>query len=270
MRDIAAAAIEQAVRDLCIEANRHLPGDIRRAVQEAAGPGKYAAGGTSCGIWRRIWTLRMSCACPSARIPAWRWCSPGWGRRRISPAACCGMQSTAVWRGVYRGASALLGGKRPAAQGKHGGDNTPAVLHVELVEGDRLELTVAPKGFGSENMSRFSCSPRRLTGSGCSAASCRPRARRGSNPVRPWSWAWESAGISSYARRWRNRRFAGPWTGRTPTRIMPKWNGTPVGQCPGHRGLRASAVPRPALVWPLRPIPPTLRVCRSRSMSDAM
>ena len=37
MRDIAAAAIEQAVRDLCIEANRHLPGDIRRAVQEAAG-----------------------------------------------------------------------------------------------------------------------------------------------------------------------------------------------------------------------------------------
>ena len=33
------------------------------------------------------------------------------------------------------------------------GDNTPAVLHVRLVEGDRLKLTVAPKGFGSENMS---------------------------------------------------------------------------------------------------------------------
>ena len=34
------------------------------------------------------------------------------------------------------------------------GDNTPAVLHLRLVEGDGLELTVAPKGFGSENMSR--------------------------------------------------------------------------------------------------------------------
>ena len=33
------------------------------------------------------------------------------------------------------------------------GDNTPAVIHYELVPGDRLEITVAPKGFGSENMS---------------------------------------------------------------------------------------------------------------------
>ena len=35
------------------------------------------------------------------------------------------------------------------------GDNTPAVLHVRLVAGDHLSLTVSPKGFGSENMSRL-------------------------------------------------------------------------------------------------------------------
>ena len=35
------------------------------------------------------------------------------------------------------------------------GDNTPAVLYTELVPGDRVEITVAPKGFGSENMSRI-------------------------------------------------------------------------------------------------------------------
>ncbi len=35
------------------------------------------------------------------------------------------------------------------------GNNTPAVLHVTLTEGDALELMVAPKGFGSENMSRI-------------------------------------------------------------------------------------------------------------------
>lgn len=35
------------------------------------------------------------------------------------------------------------------------GDNTPAVLHLRLVPGDRLRLTVSPKGFGSENMSRL-------------------------------------------------------------------------------------------------------------------
>lgn len=33
------------------------------------------------------------------------------------------------------------------------GDNTPAVIHYQLVPGDRLKITVAPKGFGSENMS---------------------------------------------------------------------------------------------------------------------
>ncbi len=34
-------------------------------------------------------------------------------------------------------------------------DNTPGVIHYEIVPGDQLEITVAPKGFGSENMSRI-------------------------------------------------------------------------------------------------------------------
>lgn len=35
------------------------------------------------------------------------------------------------------------------------GDNTPAVIHYDIVLGDKLKLTLAPKGFGSENMSRI-------------------------------------------------------------------------------------------------------------------
>ncbi len=34
-------------------------------------------------------------------------------------------------------------------------DNTPAVIHTEIVEGEKVKITVAPKGFGSENMSRL-------------------------------------------------------------------------------------------------------------------
>lgn len=34
-------------------------------------------------------------------------------------------------------------------------DNTPAIIHYNIVEGDRINITVAPKGFGSENMSRI-------------------------------------------------------------------------------------------------------------------
>ena len=34
------------------------------------------------------------------------------------------------------------------------GDNTPAIIHYDIVPGDQLEITIAPKGFGSENMSK--------------------------------------------------------------------------------------------------------------------
>ncbi|WP_033164203.1 fumarate hydratase [Clostridium sp. KNHs205] len=34
-------------------------------------------------------------------------------------------------------------------------DNTPGIIHYEITQGDKIELTVAPKGFGSENMSRI-------------------------------------------------------------------------------------------------------------------
>jgi len=39
------------------------------------------------------------------------------------------------------------------------GDNTPARIHVDIVPGDRVKITVAPKGFGSENMSRIQMFP---------------------------------------------------------------------------------------------------------------
>lgn len=35
------------------------------------------------------------------------------------------------------------------------GDNTPAVIHYDIVSGDGIKITIAPKGFGSENMSRI-------------------------------------------------------------------------------------------------------------------
>ena len=38
---------------------------------------------------------------------------------------------------------------------KNTGDNTPAVIHTDIVPGNKIEITVAPKGFGSENMSKI-------------------------------------------------------------------------------------------------------------------
>lgn len=41
----------------------------------------------------------------------------------------------------------------PLYDRKNTGNNTPAVIHTRIIEGDKIELKVAPKGFGSENMS---------------------------------------------------------------------------------------------------------------------
>ncbi len=38
---------------------------------------------------------------------------------------------------------------------KNTNDNTPAIIHYDIVEGDKIEITLAPKGFGSENMSKI-------------------------------------------------------------------------------------------------------------------
>ena len=38
---------------------------------------------------------------------------------------------------------------------KNTGDNTPAIIHYDIKDGDRVKITVAPKGFGSENMSKI-------------------------------------------------------------------------------------------------------------------
>ena len=44
---------------------------------------------------------------------------------------------------------------RPFSARKNTGDNTPAVIHTDIVPGDKLKITVLPKGGGAENMSRL-------------------------------------------------------------------------------------------------------------------
>ncbi len=67
-----------------------------------------------------------------------------------------GLFSDAVDEGVRRGyvdGLLRLSVVRDPLRRVNTGDNTPAMLSIRLVEGDRIRITVAPKGFGSENMS---------------------------------------------------------------------------------------------------------------------
>jgi fumarate hydratase subunit alpha len=64
-------------------------------------------------------------------------------------------------------------------------DNTPAVLHLRLVPGDRLSLTVAPKGAGSENMTTLQMLKPSCTQEQVEAAIVEAVSRAGSNPCPP-------------------------------------------------------------------------------------
>jgi fumarate hydratase class I len=67
------------------------------------------------------------------------------------------MVNTAVHRAYTDPLNPLRGSivSDPAGERRNTGDNTPAVIHTEIVPGDRVEITVAAKGGGSENKSRF-------------------------------------------------------------------------------------------------------------------
>lgn len=155
MRDITVQEIEQAVREMCIEANRHLPGDVCLAVREA---GKRETAPLARDIMQDL--CDNIDAAEEIGLPVCQDTGMAVVFVRLGQEVHItgGLLSDAVNRGVARGYTEGL--LRCSVVGDplrrvNTGDNTPAVLHVTLTEGDKLELTVAPKGFGSENMSRI-------------------------------------------------------------------------------------------------------------------
>lgn len=153
MRCITAADIEETVRNLCIEANRRLPGDVEAAVRQA--------GEVEDGLAREIMQDLADNidAAETLRLPVCQDTGMAVVFVELGQEVHItgGLLEEAVNRGVARGyTEGLLRCSVVADPLRRGntGDNTPAILHLRVTAGDRLEIMVAPKGFGSENMSR--------------------------------------------------------------------------------------------------------------------
>ena len=154
MREIQAAAITETIRNLCIEANRDLPQDVACALHAAAAEEPWAPARDLLDILVQnegiAWEQRMP-ICQDTGM-AIVFAEVG------QDAHIVGGFEEAVHEGVRQGyVEGLL---RKSVVGDplrrvNTGDNTPAILHTRLVPGDQVKLTVAPKGFGSENMSRL-------------------------------------------------------------------------------------------------------------------
>lgn len=152
MREIPAAAIEDAVRQLCIDANLHLPGDVCRAVREAAGR-------ESKPLAREIMADLAGNldAAEELHLPVCQ--DTGMAVVFIDLGQDCHITGGALEDAVNAGVAAgyTEGYLRKSMVSDplrrvNTEDNTPAVLHLRLVPGNQMSITVAPKGAGSENM----------------------------------------------------------------------------------------------------------------------
>lgn len=154
MREISADQITQAVRRLCIEANRVLPKDLEQCIKRAEGQETSPLGRSILHDLGENMTAARERKLPVCQDTGMAVVFAEIGQEvHIS-----GSFEEAVNEGVRQGYTQGLlrcSVVEDPLRRKNTGDNTPAVLHTRLVPGDAVEITVAPKGFGSENMSRL-------------------------------------------------------------------------------------------------------------------
>ena len=154
MRAINAEEISQVVRDLCIEANYHLPSDIKKAIAgcKACEPFDIAR-----NILDRIEENYQ--IADEDNVPICQDTGLACVFLEIGQDVHIeGNLKDAVDEGVRRGYTEGFLRKscvKDPIDRVNTGDNTPAVIYYDIVPGDRVKITVAPKGFGSENMSQI-------------------------------------------------------------------------------------------------------------------
>lgn len=155
MREINVSEVTQAVREMCIEANKRLPEDLTQCISACAGCENQEL---PQGIMQDL--LDNLDAAKELDIPVCQDTGMAVIFAEVGQEVhfTGGDFEAAIHEGVRRGYTEGL--LRCSVVGDplnriNTGDNTPAVLHTRIVPGDQVALTVAPKGFGSENMSRL-------------------------------------------------------------------------------------------------------------------
>jgi hydro-lyases, Fe-S type, tartrate/fumarate subfamily, alpha region len=155
MRMIKAAEITEVVRALCIKANKILPDDLAERINFCSGCETSALGKSIFEDMKANMEAAKELDIPVCQDTGMAVVFAEIGQEVHIEG---GLFEDAVNRGVHEGYTEGL--LRCSVVGDplrrvNTGDNTPAVIHTRLVAGDRIRLTVAPKGFGSENMSRL-------------------------------------------------------------------------------------------------------------------
>ena len=154
MRNLHTDIIIETVKDMCISANLYLAEDMEKSLRRAA---EIEDGKLGKKIMNQL-IENMEIAAEE-RIPICQ--DTGMAVFFVNVGQDLNIEgmnlSDAINEGVRQGYTEGYLRKsvvRDPLIRENTKDNTPAIIHYDIVPGDKLEITIAPKGFGSENMSR--------------------------------------------------------------------------------------------------------------------
>ncbi len=154
MRTIQVSEITENIKEMCIEANHYLTPDMKAALENAAQKETGEVGRSVLSQLMQNLEIADTDQIPICQDTGMAVVFVKVGQEVHFEG---GSLEDAIHEGVRRGYQE--GYLRKSVVGdpllrENTKDNTPAIIHYQIVPGDRVRLTVAPKGFGSENMSR--------------------------------------------------------------------------------------------------------------------
>ena len=154
MRTIEVAVITDNIREMCIEANHFLTQDMKEALKSSSLQEKSPVGKKILEQLQENMQIAGADMIPICQDTGMAVIFMEIGQEVHFEG---GVLEDAINEGVRRGY--VEGFLRKSVVGDpiqrvNTNDNTPAIIHYNIVPGDSVRITVAPKGFGSENMSR--------------------------------------------------------------------------------------------------------------------
>jgi fumarate hydratase subunit alpha len=154
MREINAQDITAQVKRLCMEANSYLPEDIKEKITASEQAEPWALAKNILGIIRENYLIAEDAYVPVCQDTGVACVFIEMGQ----DVHVNGNLEEAIHEGVRQGYTEGCLRKsvvRDPLDRVNTTDNTPAMIYYDIVPGDGFKLTVAPKGFGSENMSQI-------------------------------------------------------------------------------------------------------------------
>ncbi len=155
IRTVEVEEITENIREMCIEANHFLAPDMGRALSRAAASEKSPLGRRILGQLEENLEIAAEEMIPICQDTGMAVVFIEAGQDvHLKGGSLEDAVNEGVRRGYVEGFLRKSVVKDPLIR-ENTKDNTPAVIHTKIVPGSQIKVTVAPKGFGSENMSRI-------------------------------------------------------------------------------------------------------------------